>query len=52
MPTYGTSCENLSPHLRYFEQKCMAKGASQWKAKEWAYRMVRKGKRQPDEATR
>lgn len=43
---------NLSPHLRYFEERCMAKGATMEKAHEWARRMVRKGKRMPGEVSR
>jgi len=43
---------NLSPHLRYFEAVCMAKGATREKAHQWAWRMVRKGKRMPREVAR
>lgn len=41
--------ENLGPHLRYFEARCMEKGASRRKAERWAWRQVRKGKRMPED---
>lgn len=43
---------NLSPHLSYFEERCMAKGATMEKAHQWAWRMVTKGKRMPGEVSR
>lgn len=36
---------NLSPDIRYFTERCLAKGASKRKAEEWARRQVRKGRR-------
>lgn len=39
---------SVEPHLRYFEARAMAKGASKRKAAEWAWRQVRRGRRMPD----
>ena len=39
---------NLSPHICYLEERCRAKGASKWKARQWALRQVRRGKRRPE----
>lgn len=53
MPCFddGDGFRNLSPHLRYFEAICRAKGASQRKAEAWASVQVRrKGKRAPASA--
>lgn len=48
MPTFGGGeYRNLSPHHRWFTERCMAKGASRRKAEEWAWRQVRRGKRAP-----
>ena len=38
---------SVEPDVRYFTQRCMAKGATERKAKEWAWRQVRKGRREP-----
>ena len=48
----GYGSENLSPHLRYFTERCMAKGAARRKAEDWAWRqVVHKGKRKPTGGT-
>jgi hypothetical protein len=41
---------NASRHLRYFEAICRAKGASEGRARVWAWRQVKRGRRAPTEA--
>lgn len=48
MPRCGGERPNRSRHYHYFEEQCRAKGASERKAREWAFRQVQKGKRAPD----
>ncbi len=38
---------SLEPDVRYFTERCMAKGATREKAERWAWRQVRNGKRAP-----
>ena len=48
MPTFATWEWTATPHLRYFEARCMAKGATKKKAREWARRQVYiRGRRKP-----
>lgn len=48
MPTAGRYVyRNLSRHYRHFERMAARAGASERKAREWAFRQVQKGRRAP-----